>query len=359
VSGSELIFRHEVIDPDPPGSLHDITLIGDIDGDGRNEIVIGGKAGPPNLFWYENTTWKRHDMAAADNLEAGGVLVDLTGTGRADIVAGTQLGSRQLYWFENPSDPAGPWPVHLITDRFEKYHDQAVGDVDGDDQPELVFLSQKGSILAYFDIPPDPRVEPWPEEFFHVIAEGTGDAEGLWIGDIDGDGRTEILAGTSIHRRCDDGAWRGEPFLDGYVKTRLAVADLSGDGALDIVVAEGESHPARLAICWAGGRGERRVEVLRDDLFHPHSLEIADFDGDGKPDILVAEMGLGRNPEPRMFIYRNLGGGKFQEVLIARGIATHEAKVGDLTGDGRPDIVGKPYDPQRHIDVWFNETPAP
>ena len=40
---NDLQFRHEVIDPDPPGEMHDITLIGDINGDGRNEIVIGGK----------------------------------------------------------------------------------------------------------------------------------------------------------------------------------------------------------------------------------------------------------------------------------------------------------------------------
>ena len=43
-------------------------------------------------------------------------------------------------------------------------------------------------------------------------------------------------------------------------------------------------------------------------------------------------------------------------MLVQEGIPTHEAKVGDLTGDGRPDIVGKPYHPERHNDVWFNET---
>ncbi len=37
-------------------------------------------------------------------------------------------------------------------------------------------------------------------------------------------------------------------------------------------------------------------------------------------------------------------------------IPTHEAKVGDLTGDGKPDIAGKPFQPESHIDVLFNET---
>lgn len=31
-------------------------------------------------------------------------------------------------------------------------------------------------------------------------------------------------------------------------------------------------------------------------------------------------------------------------------------RVADMTGDGRPDIVGKPYMPERHIDLWLNET---
>ena len=344
MTDGKLDFRHEVIDADPPGAEHDITLIGDIDGDGRNEIVIGGKEGRPSLFWYANGSWARHDMVDAPDLEAGGVLWDLTGTGRPDVIAGTQLGARELYWFENPADPTSPWPVRVIENRFEKYHDQAVGDVDGDGEPELVFLSQKAGVLAYYDLPPDPRVEPWPQERFHLIAEGTGDTEGLWIGDIDADGRNEILAGTCIYRRGGRGEWSCEPFVSGYRMTRLAVADLNADGALDVVIAEGESRPGRLAVCW--GR-DRRVEVLRTDLFHPHSLEIADFDGDGRGDIFVAEMGLGENPDPRMFVFRNLGGGRFEPVVISRGVPTHEAKVGD--------IVGKPYHPERHIDVWFNQ----
>ncbi len=231
-----------------------------------------------------------------------------------------------------------------------------MGDIDGDGKAELLFLSQKTGVLAYFRIPEEPRLSPWPEENLTVIAEEFFDIEGLAIVDLDGDGRNEIVAGPNVFRPGDSpgSSWKREPFASDWVKTRIAVADLDGDGRLEVVLCEGESHPARLGWCKPGG-GE--LHLLRDDLFHPHSLEIADFDGDGRPDIFVAEMGLGRNPHPpRMFIYLNQGGGRFQEVLIGEGVATHEAKVCDLTGDGRPDLVGKPYMPERHIDVWFNQT---
>lgn len=349
-----LTFRHETIDPNPPGSEHDITLIGDINGDGKPEIIIGGKKGPPNLFWYENGTWARHDIAESPELEAGGVLVDVNGNGRLDIVVGQQWGGKELYWFENPEDPTQPWPRHLIDNRFEKYHDQAVGDIDGDGEDELVVLSQNAGVLVYYKIPDDPTVSPWPLESCHLIASDTGpNLEGLRIVDLDGNGRNVIIAGPNVFRRQDDGSWRPTCFAPDFVQTRSAVADLTGDGSLDIVIAEGENHTAKLAVCLAP---DYKPRILRDDLFNPHSLEIADFDGDGRPDIFVGEMGLGKNENPRLYIFRNLGGGKFEEVVIQEGIPTHEAKVADLTGDGRPDIIGKPYDPERHIDVWFNES---
>ncbi len=351
-----LRFRRVVIDADPPGAHHDITLLHDLTGNGLPDVIIGGKQGPPNLFWYENPGWARHEIATAPELEAGGVMLDVNGDGRADIIAGQQYNGDTLWWFEQPEDPRAPWPVHVITRAFCKYHDQAVGDVDGDGDPEIVFLSQKSGVLAYYDIPDDPTVEPWPDECLHIVARDSGDAEGLVVVDLDGDGRQEIIAGTRIITpegvACEH--WPRHPFAEGYVTTRVAVADLNGDRAPDIVLCEGESDEGRLAVFMAP---DRRPLPLASGLFHPHSLAIADFDGDGLPDIFVGEMGLGRNPhEPRLLIYRNDGHAGFEERVISSGIPTHEAKVADMTGDGRPDIVGKPYDPERHIDLWLNET---
>ncbi|MFQ6049027.1 MAG: FG-GAP repeat domain-containing protein, partial [Phycisphaerae bacterium] len=242
-------FRHQLIDPDPPGSHHDITLIADLNGDGRNDIIIGGKEGPVNLFWYENPSWVRHPMAHAPNLEAGGALLDITGNGRLDIVAGQQVGGHELYWFECPPDPTAPWTRHVIEDRFENYHDQAVGDLDGDGQPEILFASQRSGVLAYYDIPPDPRVSPWPRHCCHIIAEGLFRLEGLAIVDLDGQGRNQIIAGPNIFRPGPDpnSPWQKHCFAPDFVMTRVAVGDLDGDGRLEIVLSEGESHPAQLA----------------------------------------------------------------------------------------------------------------
>ena len=350
-----LVFEHQVIDNNPSGSLNDVCLIGDIDGDGRNDIVIGGKRGEGNIVWYENPSWTRHTIGTAC-LEAGGCLVDIGGSGRLDLYVGNPRDpeiNTQLYWFECPEDPTQPWTRRIVIDRFEKYHDQAAGDVDGDGAIELLFASQVSQVLGYFDIPEDPRVEPWPESCLHIIAEGVH-VEGLAIVDLDGDGENEVIAGPGFFKREQNGKWTHtvlDPDLD--PRTLAAVGDLDGDGQLDIVLSEGELDAGK-AVLFRGS--DWRPTLLGDDFFHPHTLEVADFDGNGLLDILVAEMGLRGHPHPREVVFRNRGDGTFEPEVVAN-LPTHGAKVGDITGNGLPDIVGKPYDSGKdQIDLLINRT---
>jgi hypothetical protein len=355
-----LSFRHIVIDPDPPGAHHDILLVTDLTGNGLPDVIIGCKQGPVNLFWYENPgsadePWVRHDIAHAPELEAGGALLDVDRDGRVDIIAGQQIRSHELYWFQQPPDPRGPWRRYVLENRFEKYHDQVVGDVDNDGQRELLFCSQRSGILAYYDLPDDPTVEPWPRECFHLISDQAHGVEGLVVADVDGDGLQEVLAGTCIWRCAGPGgAWEATPFATGYTMTRLAVGDLDGDGSPEVVVAEGESDRGRLMWCKPP---HGPAQILRDDLFHPHSLSLADFTGDGTLDIFVGEMGLGKKADPHLFVFVNSGEAHFEPLVVSVGIPTHEAKVADLNADGHPDIVGKPYFPEKHIDAWLNQAP--
>jgi len=351
-----LVFQHQIIDPSPTGTKNDVCLVGDISGNGRNDIVILGKYGEDNVVWYENPTWQRH-VIGTSHVEAGGALVDITGNGRLDLVAGNPLDAppgytnNELYWFECPEDPRQRWKPRVMTSRFRKYHDQAIGDVDNDGEDEILFASQNAKVVAYFDTPADPTVSPWPDDHCHIIAENL-EVEGLCIADLDGDGRNEIVAGPNVFKRRANGTWQRTVLLEDFdVRSCVAVGDLDGDGLPDIVLTEGERDRAR--VVWLRAPNWQ-PHWLGDDFYHPHSLALADFDGNGKLDIFVAEMGLRGYPRPRETVFRNLGGGEFEMQVVAH-LPTHGAKVADMTGNGLPDIVGKPYDSGRdQVDLLVN-----
>jgi len=348
-------FLHRVIDPEPAGTFNDVTLLFDVNGNGYNDIVIGGFKGQDNLVWYEWPTWRRHVIGGA-SLEAGGAAFDLTGNGRLDVVAG-EMHDNHLYWWENPPNPTQRWTRRVIEDQIRgNYHDQIFADVDGDGEPELVILSKMDDVGVYYDLPDDPTVEPWPADRRHVIYEGLK-LEGLAVADIDGDGVNEIIVAGGYFKPPARKAkpWRRIGVAEHLESPRVAVADLTGNGALDLVFSEAESTPAQLV--WFEGPEFKRSHVLRTDLFHAHSLAIADFNGNGHLDIFAAEMSLGRHPGvPRLLIYLNDGCGNFTETVIECPQGTHEAKVADIGNTGRPSIVGKPYTPHNQIDLWENVT---
>ena len=378
-------FRHEVIDPAPPTTKLGICLTTDLTGNGRPDVIVGG-TGPetklfvaggrtrlpsvegikqatglagPTLFWYENPGWERHAIADVPQLGVGCALGDVNGDGRVDVLAGQGIHYNAVYWFEQPANPRSRWEKHLVTERFEKYHDLAFGDVDDDGDPEVVGLSQRSGVVFYYDVPDDPTGGPWPDENCHVV-DGDSDAEGVWIGDVDGDGRTELVVGTDVYRRREGThEWDREPVATDWDDVRVAVGDVDGDGEHEVVLAEGDSptygtHPGRVG--WFDRRDDGWAEtVIAEDLFCPHTLQLADFDGNGRLDVYAAEMSLGENDVPRHYLFRNEGEGRFEKSVVAEGVETHEAKAVDLSGNGLPDVVGKSYTPDHHVDVWHNE----
>lgn len=375
-----MFFSHETIDSGPPCGRLSSCQVTDLTGNGAPDVIVVGMGRNPtiefggrrvilrqisqvddllgrletNVFWYENPGWERHTLAPEANLHlgVGSALHDVDGDGRVDLFVGQGYEHHDVYWYRQPADPREPWERHLVTSAFQKYHDLGVGDVDGDGEPELIGLSQEAETIFYYDVPDDPTVEPWPEANCHVVDEGVS-VEGLHVGDVDGDGRAEIVAGTSIyHRNADE--WIRESYAEGWDDVRVAVGDVDGDGADEIVVSEGDSpthgtHMGRVA--WFDPP-EWECHVLDEELFCPHSLQLADFTGEDRLDVFVGEMGLGENESPTHRVYVNQGDGRFEGTVVSRGVPTHEAKAVDVDGDGRADVVGKSYGPTHHVDLW-------
>ena len=124
-----------------------------------------------NIVWYENPGWERHTLAAEPDLHpgVGSTLYDVAGDDQVDLIVGQGYQHSDLYWYRQPSDSRDPWEQHLITDRFQKYHDLTIGDVDNDGQPELTGLTQEAESLFCYGIPDDPFVEMWPNSACTIV----------------------------------------------------------------------------------------------------------------------------------------------------------------------------------------------
>ena len=120
-----------------------------------------------------------------------------------------------------------------------------------------------------------------------------------------------------------------------------------------IVLVVGDGRGPMMWYLWVKGTWVPHAVM---DVDSGHSLQLVDFDGDGNLDIFSAEMRLGgRDPDARLQVLLGDGQGRFEPMVIARGIGLHESKMADLDGNGTLDVLGKPYDfDTPRLDVWLN-----
>lgn len=165
----------------------------------------------------------------------------------------------------------------------------------------------------------------------------------LVMGDFNGDGKLDLAVGNRVHNTVSvllgngDGSFSApKTYAVGITPYSLAIGDFNLDGKLDLAVANNASH--NVSILLGNGDGTfREAQNYLADTGHwgAYSVAVADFNGDKKPDLAVANFS-----DNTVGILLGNGDGTFQgEEVYRTGDSPFDVAVGDFNGDGKMDLV--------------------
>jgi hypothetical protein len=343
----EIPFRSHTLDL----GRNEACAVADVNGDGRLDVISGEN-------WYEAPAWKKHPFRSIlfwNNYidDFSDLPIDVNGDGRVDIVS-VGWGSKTIAWFENPEGGTGAWKEHPI-DSGQPVEFAFLVDLDNDGEKDDL-LPQFGGreVTAWYEIEGKGAAAKWVK---HTVSEKAY-GHGIGAGDVNGDGRTDILTPQGwleAPRDPRQTPWELHPEFESEEHLGfLHVYDVNQDGLNDIVTTAAHGY----GIFWLeqsrkpdGSRGwEKRL--IDDAWSQAHAMTMVDLTGDGRPELVTGKRLYahnGHDPGGReslgLYWYEQVqAGGKIE---WARHIIHYGGRVGggmqipvvDLDADGDLDIV--------------------
>jgi hypothetical protein len=361
------LFALTVLETDL-GFAHGVFAVADINGDGRKDIV--GAGSEPRLWWAPDST-PAHRIAIAAQAAAGFALQcsDVDWDGDIDVL--TSAGG--LTWWENPLYPAGD-PAHDIWQRHTcgfgavqttastrqgGTHDFVAGDINGDGRIDAVerhkedvwtvYLQEAGTDTVSFSV--------------HTI-DVPHTIEGTALGDIDDDGDLDLSDGRAWYSCPADprsGTWQRRELAPCHDKTRVVIADINGDGREDIVVAPAEFGGSSTVWFEAPqdplqGTWISHTLITRNDP-NFHTLQVGDVDWDGHDDIVLGTTGYHDPPwGKRVLMLLNTAGDAtvWDTLQWETAYGVWQGVLGDVHSDGDLDLLTANYQEGAQAELWEN-----
>jgi hypothetical protein len=339
----------------------------DINHDGVMDIVSGP-------FYYLGPDYtERHEFTASrtynpsDQFCQGMVCFayDFTGDGWPDIL---MVDQRPIYLYVNPRGESRRWDRYKVVDPAMT-EIELLKDIEGDGKREVLFGGANGAMCYAKPDPANPTA-PW---IVTTISGPRGaNAHGMGVGDINGDGRMDVVAPSGWWEQPPKGVkqdtWTFHPQNFGSGGAEIGVFDVNGDGLNDVVTSI-SAHGWGLAWFEQKRDKDNNISFVRHDIMGDfstknaggvtfselHASIYADMDGDGIPDIIVGKRLYSHleshlDPDPNgpavLYWYKTVrnpnaaGGAEFVPELIHNrsGVGSHFEAV-DLNHDGVMDII--------------------
>lgn len=258
-------------------------------------------------------------------------------------------------WIENTRRVGEPWPLHILDRELNGIHGLWVGDVDGDGRSDVIANSISGPFfpnsVAWFRLPRNASENGQR----HLVTKSGADGRPHYLdfADMNGDGRGDILLGDSGRGTF---TWWERGANDAEAWTKRPIAQEKGATNIKAADVNRDGKPDVVGTCghgkgvfWFDGATQKKHEI-DSELATPHALAVGDFDGDGDVDVAVASY--------TAFIvrwYENDGKGSFVPYDIDTGNKqqAYDMKAVDIDGDRRLDLILAGRESKNAV-VYFN-----